>query len=168
MKTMSKVRRIVTGFNDEGKSIILMDAEATNHRDHSPGVRTTEIWDTETTPADNARFKDGGNREFTLEPPESGTLFRYAEFAPGEGVDNPFMHTTNTVDYIVIVTGEIYCVMEEGEVLMKAGDSLVQQGTNHAWVNRSDKPCVFAAVMVSANPLHMQDRLAGANLTVGE
>ncbi len=150
---MKKVRRIVTGFNDEDKSIILMDAEATNHEDHSPGLRTTEIWETETAPADNTGFKDTGDREFTLEPPGPGTIFRYIEFEPGEGVDEPFMHTTDTVDYIVIVKGEIYCVMEEGEVLLKAGDVLVQRATNHAWVNRSDEPCEFVGVLVSANPL---------------
>ncbi|MBL8665443.1 MAG: cupin domain-containing protein, partial [Candidatus Odyssella sp.] len=60
---------------------------------------------------------------------------------------------TASVDYIVILSGEIWALMDEGEVLMKPGDVLIQRGTNHAWSNRSDKPCRFLAVLVDAAPL---------------
>ena len=149
---MQNVRRIVTGWDAEGRSTIVLDAEAGNYTDHSPGVRTTEIWETGRALADAAATSGVEHRQFTLEPPDAGTIFRYVEFAPGEGVDEPFMHMTNTVDYIVIIEGEIYCVMEEGEVLMKAGDALVQRGTRHAWVNRSESPCLLASVLISAAP----------------
>ena len=150
---MNKVRRIVTGFNDDGKSIILIDADATNHIDApGPDLRITDIWVTETIPADNTGFEDMGERE-PARTLESGTIFRYVEFDPGHGVDEPLWHATDTVDYVVIVKGELYCMMDEGEVLLKAGDLLVQRGTNHAWVNRSNESCVMVGVMISAIPL---------------
>ena len=148
----NKVRRIVTGSNDEGKSIILMDAEAPNHKDLMPGLRIIDIWTTETAPADNTGHEDMGERDF-LFPPKSGTIFRYMEIDPGHGVDSPGWHASDTVDYIVVVKGEIYCLLDEGEVLLKAGDLLVQRGVNHAWVNRSGETCVIAGAMLSAIPL---------------
>jgi quercetin dioxygenase-like cupin family protein len=63
------------------------------------------------------------------------------------------MHKTDTIDYAIVVSGEIYAVMEKGEVLLRAGDSLIQRGTNHAWSNRTEEPCVVAFVMVSAKPV---------------
>ena len=63
------------------------------------------------------------------------------------------MHITSTVDYIIILEGEIYAAMDKGETLLKRGDVLVQRGTNHSWFNRSDKPCVLAAILVSADPV---------------
>jgi quercetin dioxygenase-like cupin family protein len=148
----NKVRRIVTGSNDTGKSIILMDANATNHKDLMPGVRLTDLWTTATAPADNMGDEDMGERDF-LFPPKSGTIFRYMEVDPGHGVDAPNWHATDTVDYVVIVKGEIYCLLDEGEVLLEAGDVLVQRGVNHAWVNRSGETCVIVGAMVSAFPL---------------
>ena len=66
---------------------------------------------------------------------------------------HPGMHRTDTVDYAVVVSGEIWAVMDEGETLLRAGDCLVQRGTSHAWSNRSDRPCRVAFVLVSARPL---------------
>jgi mannose-6-phosphate isomerase-like protein (cupin superfamily) len=66
---------------------------------------------------------------------------------------HPGMHRTATVDYAIVVSGEIHAVMDEGETLMRAGDCLVQRGTNHAWSNRGDAPCLVAFVLVSANPV---------------
>ena len=148
----NKVRRIVTGSNREGKSIILIDGEAANPRELMPGLRIADIWTTETAPADNTGDEDLGAREFMF-PPQSGTIFRYMEIDPGHGVDEPGWHTSDTVDYIVILKGEIYCLLEEGEVLLKAGDLLVQRGINHAWVNRSSEVCIIAGAMLSAIPL---------------
>lgn len=150
---MNKVRRVVTGFIDDGKSIILMDADMNNLVELMPGFRAKDIWATETAPADNTGIKDMGEREFAVSPPKSGTVFRYIEIDSGIGIDEPGWHATDTVDYIEIVKGEIYCMMDEGEVLLKAGDLMVQRGTNHAWVNRSDEMCVLVGVMVSATPL---------------
>jgi quercetin dioxygenase-like cupin family protein len=75
-----------------------------------------------------------------------------AGHAPLSGHDDPMMHITNTVDYIIVLQGEIYAVMDQGETLLRPGDVLIQRGTNHSWHNRSDEPCVIAAVLVSADP----------------
>jgi uncharacterized cupin superfamily protein len=69
------------------------------------------------------------------------------------GSRNTGMHKTATVDYAIVLSGEIYALMDEGETLMKAGDCLVQRGTNHAWANRSDAPCLVAFILVSATPV---------------
>ena len=148
----NKVRRIVTGSNNEGKSIILIDGEAANPRELMPGLRIADIWTTEIAPAVNTGNEDMGAREFMF-PPPSGTIFRYMEIDPGHGVDAPGWHASDTVDYIVIIKGEIYCLLDEGEVLLKAGDLLVQRGINHAWVNRSSETCSIAGAMLSAIPL---------------
>ena len=112
----------------------------------------------------------------TLEPPLNGSIFRIVEFPPdaaGGGFDrtaaframgashtmdpdasrHPAMHRTDTVDYAIVLSGEIWALMDEGETLMRAGDTLVQRGTNHAWSNRSDQPCLVVFVLVSAHPL---------------
>jgi len=148
----NKLRRIVTGSNDEGKSIILIDGDATNYKEVAPGFKRTDIWTTETTPSDNTGNEDMGARE-VLFPSQSGSLFTYAEIDPGHGVDEQGWHATDTVDYIVILNGEIYCLLGEEEVLLKAGTVLVQRGTNHAWVNRSSETCILVGVMIGANPL---------------
>jgi len=148
----NKLRRIVTGSNDEGKSIILIDGDATNYKEVAPGFKRTDIWTTETTPSDNTGNEDMGARE-VLFPSQSGSLFTYAEIDPGHGVDEQGWHATDTVDYIVILNGEIYCLLGEEEVLLKAGDVLVQRGTHHAWVNRSSETCILVGVIIGANPL---------------
>ena len=112
----------------------------------------------------------------SLEPPRNGSIFRIVEFPPdaaGGGFDraasframgashtmdpdasrHPAMHRTDTVDYAIVLSGEIWALMDEGETLMRAGDTLVQRGTNHAWSNRSVEPCVVVFVLVSAAPL---------------
>jgi quercetin dioxygenase-like cupin family protein len=66
---------------------------------------------------------------------------------------HPGMHKTTTVDYAIVLSGEIWALMDEGETLLKAGDWLVQRGTNHAWSNRSDRPCLVAFILISARPL---------------
>jgi naringenin degradation protein FdeH len=66
---------------------------------------------------------------------------------------HPGMHKTATVDYAIVLSGEIYAVMDEGETLLRAGDTLVQRGTNHAWSNRNETPCLVAFILVSASPV---------------
>src|SRR5262249_29351748 len=115
---------------------------------------------------------DRGTRALRHDPGPSGTIFRIVEIPPeGGSVDakaafehlgstnkpkaedtakHHSMHKTNSVDYLVVLSGEMIMLMEDGEVLLKQGDCIVQRGTNHAWVNRSGKPCVLAAVLVDA------------------
>ena len=173
------IRRIVTGHNAQGRSIIVSDAPSP-HVLTLPGradLALTDLWVTDRAPASNAGSADAAKRRMSLEPPMNGSIFRVVEFPPdaagGGGFDraaaframgathaldpdgsrHPAMHRTDTVDYALVLTGEIWALMDEGETLMRAGDTLVQRGTNHAWSNRSAEPCLVVFVLVSAAPL---------------
>ncbi len=173
-----RVRRVVTGHNAKGRSCFLMDGLAPNVKEMEsmPGVALTDLWETAASPASNAGDADAAARPVRLEPPKDGTLLRIVEFPPdsqwrgradagrafdsiGAGhaadrsSDDPMRHKTNTVDYIVVLKGEIYAIMDEGETLLKAGDILVQRGTNHSWSVRGNEPCIVAAILVNAQPV---------------
>jgi Cupin domain len=173
-----KVRRVVTGHDEDGKSTILMDGPAPNVKEMEsmPGLVLTDLWETGAAPAQNQGSEDAAARPVRLEPPKNGTLLRIVELPPDtawrQGADplsafesigaghakdatsaDPMMHRTSTVDYIVVLRGEIHAIMEKGETLLRAGDVLVQRGTNHSWSVRGSEPCVVAAVLVSAVPV---------------
>ncbi len=177
---LRKVRRIVTGHNAQGKSVIASDAPSPHVLSlmDDPPFGMTDLWVTHGTPADNTGSADAAARPaITLEPPRGGSIFRVVEFPPDratvgkldrkklfeamhaggamdhEGARHAGMHKTATVDYAIVLSGEIYAIMDEGETLMRAGDCLVQRGTNHAWSNRSNAPCLVAFILVSAKPL---------------
>ena len=174
----SPIRRVLTGHDAEGRSIILADGVAQNVKQVPgiPGLALTDLWETSGAPASNEGHADAAARPVRLEPPASGTLFRVVEFPPDatwrkrsdmrEGFDaigaghaqdkasaDPMMHKTSTVDYAIVLKGEIWAVMEKGETLLKAGDVLVQRGTNHSWSVRGDAPALVAFILVSAKPL---------------
>jgi mannose-6-phosphate isomerase-like protein (cupin superfamily) len=175
---IQRVRRVVTGHDAQGRSIILSDGPATSVKEIPtfPGLALTDFWETSGAPASNAGSADAANRPVHLEPAKNGTLFRLVEFPPdanrpkdsdssagfkaiGAGhvqdraSHDPMMHKTATVDYAVVVKGEIHAVLEKGETLLRAGDVLVQRGTNHSWSVRGKEPCLVAFVLVSAEPL---------------
>ena len=167
------VRRVVTGHDSEGKAIIQIDGDAPNVKVRGEvGIASTLCWVTEETPA---RLDDGdtADRQIGVPPPLDGSIFRIVEFPPeGEqkgGVSaeamraemgvtvgggpprHPGMHRTRSVDYAIIMTGEIDMLMDDSEVHLKAGDVIVQQGTNHAWANRSNAPCQIAFILIGAH-----------------
>lgn len=174
---LQPIRRIITGHNEHGKSIIISDGPSPNKLPllETPALGLTDLWVTHSVPADNTIFSDAAARKVVLEPPRGGTIFRIVEFPPekevlgeryrkavfdamsasetmdGDSSRHPMMHKTNTVDYAIVVSGEIYAVLDEGETLMRQGDCLVQRGTNHAWSNRSDGPCLVAFVLVDTH-----------------
>jgi hypothetical protein len=171
------VRRVVTGHNAEGKSIFLMDGAAPRVFNRGTGsVVVTELWRTTGSPADNRGSEDAVAPAFRLPPPPQGSAFRIIEYppdserlpalarerdAPDDGSGrhaatdrgnprHPGFHKTHTVDYAIVLAGEIYALMDEGEVLLRAGDVLIQRGTNHAWSNRSSEPAYLAFVLIDA------------------
>ncbi|MCD6042141.1 MAG: hypothetical protein K0R40_1744 [Burkholderiales bacterium] len=173
-----RVRRVVTGHDPEGRSVIVSDAPATSVKEIPtfPGLALTDLWETASAPASNAGNADAAARPVHLEPPQNGTIFRIVEFPPDasrpKGSDSregfksigaghakdaassdPMMHRTATVDYIVVLKGEIHAVMEKGETLLRPGDVLVQRGTNHSWSVRGKEPCIVAVVLVGATPV---------------
>jgi mannose-6-phosphate isomerase-like protein (cupin superfamily) len=163
-----RFRRVVTGHDAAGKAVVLTDGPAPNLRGHDEfGVDVTDLWLTRATPADNRDATDRAEGDLPIQPPANGTIFRIVEFRPGEsrtnggwrpgpGGDNrshPFMHRTATVDYQVVLKGDIVMLLDDSEVKLTAGDVVVQRGTNHAWVNRGAEPCLLVAVQIDAEPL---------------
>lgn len=177
------IRRIVTGHDAEGRSTILSDGPSP-HILTMPGIDTfggTDLWKTFTTPADNAGPAETCDAPIKLAPPPSGTVFRVVEFPPdkdyigkwkreeafaamgdsgeraldSKSTRHEGMHRTVSVDYAVVLDGEIWAVLDSTETLMRRGDVLVQRGTNHAWSNRSSAPCLVAFVLIDAKPLDL-------------
>ena len=146
---LPKVRRVVTGHDDSGKAIVKIDEVMTNYREGRPGAYVGNVWTTDTVPADNSGQLDNGMREGKFTMIENGTVFRIIDFRPGV---QQRIHRTDTIDYIVVMSGEIDMELEAGEeVHLKAGDVMVQRGTVHNWINRGTQTCVLAVMLVHAN-----------------
>lgn len=170
----SKIRRVVTGHDEDGTAIIARDSIAENVRVRAAnGLTSTLLWTEDATPADNAGDVDKADREIGVAPPDGGSVFRIVEFVPdddsvsnedmkrelgldpdsGGPVRHPGMHRTRSVDYAIVISGEIDMLVDEDEVHLKAGDVVVQRGTNHAWANRGTEPCRIAFVLIDAKEL---------------
>ncbi len=178
-RSLVPVRRIVTGHDDSGRSIVASDAVSpfTFAFPNVPDYGATDLWRTN-VPADNAASGETCRLPFVAEPPAGGAVFRIVQFPPdrlflrdfdrdsafkaladGEHavkdtkVRNPTMHRTKSVDFAVVIKGEIFALLDVGEVKMKQGDTLVQRGTVHGWSNRSRTNCLVAFVLVDAEPV---------------
>ena len=142
-----KVRRVVTGHDDNGRAIVLIDEQVTNQASRRPGAEASVIWTTEGFPANNDGTEDTSGREIGTTLP-NGTVFRVIEFSPGV---TPRNHRTDSIDYAVVISGEIDMTLDEGaSVHLTAGDVLVQRGTIHNWVNNGAATCVIAFVLIDA------------------
>lgn len=149
---MKPIRRLVTGHGSDGRSTFLFECEV-HASPTSEGVSIAELWATTESPASNASSDDAARDSHSLLPDPSGTLLRIFEVEPQSPDTDLGFHTTDTVDYIYVISGEIHALLEEGERLLRAGDVLVQRGTHHAWSNRSDASCRMLAVMIDAERL---------------
>jgi hypothetical protein len=180
---VKRFRRIITGHDAQGRSIILSDTISPHVMAimEQPNFAVTDFWKTFATPADNSAGseRDPCATPIQVAPPTSGSVFRVVQFPPdrdwaakaaamggsvpldetaksattdGE-VRHAHMHRTRSIDYAIVLSGEIWAIMDVGETKMVAGDVLVQRGTNHAWANRSNAPCVMAFVLIDAAPL---------------
>jgi quercetin dioxygenase-like cupin family protein len=145
------VRRVVTGHDAKNVAKVIIDAEATNSK--GVGSRSTLIWSTFETPAPmpvGEGVEDMGARIIGSQPPPRGSRFAVIDFPPG---NTGRMHRTESIDYVVVVSGEIDMDMDDSSIKLKAGDCLVQRGTNHSWVNRGKEMARVAFVLVDAEPL---------------
>lgn len=150
-------RRVVTGHDENGVSVVLSDGTVPVHRVMpQDGVGFYEIWQTDAMPAPVSAVEPSEPTERTLRvPPEpNGTKIRINEFFPGFineiGNQSP-VHRTESIDYGIVLEGEIVLVLDDSEVSLKAGDVVVQRGTDHAWANRSDKVCRVAFILVDGS-----------------
>jgi mannose-6-phosphate isomerase-like protein (cupin superfamily) len=175
-----RIRRVVTGHDENGKAVVLEDglAPAVRTNPLRPGHISVDLWKTTASPVIVRRSEpDPTAGPKQIHPPPRGTVFRISEIAPEtEAIRNmppeqsravfaamgnesastagrkvgrhPFMHRTETVDYAVVLQGEITMLLDDQDVLLRAGDVVIQRGTNHAWSNRSDKPALMLYVLI--------------------
>jgi len=155
---MPKMRRVVTSHDADGKAVVAIDETCRNIISRRPNHASCVIWSTGEFPTDNATDADGGAREVATTDP-NGTVFRLVEYGPGV---TPRNHRTESVDYAVVLSGEIDMEMDGNTVHLKAGDVLVQRGTIHNWINRGTIPCVVAFVLVAAKPVERAGKALGA------
>jgi quercetin dioxygenase-like cupin family protein len=144
-----KVRRVVTSHDRNGKAVVAIDEISKDVVSFRPGATIANIWSSEGFPVDNMSEKDTA-KEITATTRDNGTVFRVIEYAPGVAPRN---HRTDSIDYAVVLSGQIDMELDDHRVTLKAGDVLVQRGTIHNWVNCYDVPCVIAFVLIDARPV---------------
>lgn len=176
---MTHINRVVVGFNEEKKSAVIL-RDTPNYQEVPGMVWRSTLWATTELPVDNQIPGDRSLGVIIREPAENGLMFRVLELPPDlkdpqkhlafvqdmndklkqkyqpteeDQARHPTMHRTDTCDFGIIVSGEVYLVTETDETLLKAGDTVIVKGVNHAWSNRSDQPCLMMGVMVHAHPL---------------
>ena len=171
------MRRIVTGHNEEGKSIITIDGPPARSLSENEGG-LYELWNTDGKEINTLDDIDRADSEVLLSPPDGGTKFRYFQINPTpEGVPadlieaataaafekmgaahhrvdttrHPAMHKTKTIDYIILLKGDVTLLLDEEEVDLKPFDVVVQRGTNHAWVNNGSETALCIAVLIDSD-----------------
>jgi quercetin dioxygenase-like cupin family protein len=141
-----QIRRVVTGHDAQGRAKVLIDEQVKNVISSRPGANSSVIWSSVGFPINNDGDNDPSHKEIHTTI-DNGTVFRVVSFGPGV---SPRNHRTDSVDYAVVISGEIDMELDIGVVHLKAGDVLVQRGTIHNWVNKGTAPCVIAFTLVAA------------------
>lgn len=144
-----KIRRVVTGHDDDGKAIVKFDEICKNLRSGREKHHSCVVWSTGSFPADNSGIEDDALREIGSTDP-NGSVFRIVCYDPGVAPRN---HRTDSIDYAVVMSGEIDMEIDGTIVHLKQGDCLVQRGTVHNWINRGTEPCVIAFALIAAEPV---------------
>lgn len=138
-----KIRRIVTGHDEAGKSIIKWDSEI-DSKPGRPGFEQVPLWATDSLPV---KLTDEDPNDWELGTSlADGSVFRICRYEPGVAER---WHRTDSIDYGLVLAGEMWMEMDEGEVHLKAGDVVVQRGTIHNWQNRGTEPCVMAFILIA-------------------
>ena len=170
----SDIRRVVTGLDAGNKAVVLFDSTLTLNPGKS-GNPAANLWTTDSSPPGFSFKDDAAAKSMGLAPPDTGTVIRVVEFPPldpaaeakmtpdfmmkvvgdsaparGVPVKHPLMHRTRTVDYAIIMAGEIDMMLDDKVVHVKAGDVVIQQATNHAWINRGTQPCRVVFVLMDS------------------
>jgi quercetin dioxygenase-like cupin family protein len=153
-----KFRRVVTGHDQSGRAIVSIDEIAKNVISRRPNHASCVVWSTGEFPSDNDTAADGGARAVATTDP-GGTVFRLVQYGPGVAPRN---HRTESIDYAIVMSGEIDMDLDGTTVHLKTGDVLVQRGTIHNWNNRGTEPCVVAFVLVAAKPVERNGKLLTA------
>jgi quercetin dioxygenase-like cupin family protein len=152
------IRRVVTGHDDDGKAIVLIDEICKNVRSGRERHHSCVVWSTGSFPSDNSGNEDGALRPLGSTDP-SGTVLRIVRYEPGVAPRN---HRTESIDYAIVMSGEIDMEMDGTLVHLRQGDVLVQRGTVHNWINRGTEPCVIAFSLIAASPVRRAGRALAA------
>ena len=153
-----QIRRVVTGHDANGRAVVKIDEMAKNVISNRPGASSCVIWSTDKFPIDNDADVDPSARPIGTTI-ENGTVFRIVRYEPGV---TPRNHRTDSIDYAVVISGEIDMDLDGEVVHLKAGDVLVQRGTIHNWINRRTQPCVLAVILVDAKPVEAGGKVLNA------
>jgi quercetin dioxygenase-like cupin family protein len=149
-----RVRRVVTGHHADGRSYVAIDEIPDNINSRREGMQAVVVWSSGESPADNMDPEDGAARTLATSD-DNGTVFRIVKYDPGVAPRN---HRTQSLDYAIVMSGEITMRLDEGEVVLRQGDLLVQRGTIHDWVNNGTVPCVVAFILCAAKPIEIEGR----------
>jgi quercetin dioxygenase-like cupin family protein len=144
-----QIRRVVTGHDAEGRAVVKIDEVCRNLISSRPGQQSCVAWTTDQSPAVNDGDEDTSTRP-TGTTLAGGSVFRIVRYDPGVAPRN---HRTDSIDYAVVLSGEIDMELDASTVKLRAGDVLVQRGTIHNWNNRGTEPCVIAFVLIDAKPV---------------
>jgi quercetin dioxygenase-like cupin family protein len=154
-----QVRRVVTGHDENGKAIVTIDEVSKNVVSARPKTSACVVWTSQGFPVNNDGDEDEGLRQ-TGTTLDGGTVFRVLELEPG---NSPRVHRTNSIDYAVVISGEVDMELDDSVVHLKAGDVLVQRGTVHNWVNNGSEPCRIAFVLIDAKPVEVGGKVLEAH-----
>src|SRR6266851_1628033 len=146
-----KLRRVVTGHDKDGRAVVSIDEIAKHVTSSRPGQAGVVVWSTEGHPIDNTDEADGSLRTVGTSIP-NGTVFRIVKYDPGVAPRN---HRTDSLDYAVVMSGEIDMDIDGKVVHLKAGDVLVQRRTIHNWINRGTEACLIAFTLIGAKPVQV-------------
>jgi mannose-6-phosphate isomerase-like protein (cupin superfamily) len=144
-----KIRRVVTGHDAQGRAKVLIDEQMTNVISSRPGANSSVIWSSEQLPVNNDGDTDPSRKKIETTV-AGGSVFRVVSFGP---CVSPRNHRTDSIDYAVVISGEIDMELDVGSVHLKQGDVLVQRGTIHNWVNTGKEPCVIAFALIASKPV---------------
>ena len=144
-----KIRRVVTGHDNQGRAKVLIDETVKNVLSPRPGALYSVIWSSDGFPVDNDGDEDPSSKKISTTIP-NGSVFRIVSFGPGV---TPRNHRTDSIDYAVVMSGEIDMDLDGTVVHLKAGDVLVQRGTIHNWINKGNEPCIIAFTLIAAKPV---------------
>jgi len=170
------MRRVITGHDNDGKSIVVLDGPPACSIGEDVGG-LFELWNTDGNPINTKDRIDRADSEIILSPPRNGSKFRYFQINPTpEGVPmdvmqdmaaeafkkigashhrvdtakHPAMHKTDTIDYIILLKGDVTLILDQEEVDIKPHDVVIQRGTNHAWVNNGNEPALLIAILIDS------------------
>lgn len=170
--------KYVMALDANGKSDVVLEQDITQLPSPAPGLTAMDLWVNEQTPADLSPAANFTGGSFVHEPPNGGAIFRVIDFQPRQqrtvesmravhaaigsvhvpsdsefkAIKDPSLHKTDTLNYFCIVSGEVWALSEGRDVLLKAGDVMIQKGCMHGWRNTSDKVCRLIGVLIDSDP----------------